>query len=87
MHNLTVPFLRLCRSTINSSTIAPKTHPNVSAFDNQKVKAETTIRSRVPDAASESIQKVSRPPPRIPNGTWDFLSTYISTLISSQHVK
>ncbi|KAH6764172.1 MAP kinase 19 [Perilla frutescens var. frutescens] len=57
----------LPRSAINSTTIPPKTYPNVSSFSNQKVKAEASMGFREPVAASESISKVSRPPPKIPN--------------------
>lgn len=69
VHKLTVAFLLLCRSAVNSSTIPPKTHSNVSVFDNQKVKSEAPIGFRAPNAASDSAPKVSRPPPRISNGT------------------
>ncbi|XP_042060671.1 mitogen-activated protein kinase 19-like isoform X1 [Salvia splendens] len=57
----------LPRSTVNSSTIPPKTHSNVSVFDNQKVKSEASIGFRGPNAASDSAPRVSRPPPRISN--------------------
>ena len=69
VHKLTVAFMLLCRSTVNSSTIPPKTHSNVFVSDNQKVKSESSIGFRAPNAASDSAPRVSRPPPRISNGT------------------
>ncbi|PIN02741.1 Mitogen-activated protein kinase [Handroanthus impetiginosus] len=53
----------LPRSTVNSCTIPPKTQPNVSAFDNRKITGEMSTASTYGKAS-----KVSRPPPRVPNG-------------------
>ncbi|KAL0362607.1 UNVERIFIED_CONTAM: Mitogen-activated protein kinase [Sesamum calycinum] len=53
----------LPRSTINSCTIPPKTQPNVSAVDNRQIVGEMSA-----GAISGNISKVSRPPPRVPNG-------------------
>ncbi|KAK4398272.1 Mitogen-activated protein kinase [Sesamum angolense] len=53
----------LPRSTINSCTIPPKTQPNVSAVDNRQIAGEMSA-----GAISGNISKVSRPPPRVPNG-------------------
>lgn len=72
MHKLTVVFLLLCSSSVNSSTIPPKTHPNVPVCDNQKVKSEASVGFRVQNALSESASRVSQPPPRIPNGIRKF---------------
>ncbi|KAL8505678.1 hypothetical protein ACS0TY_016782 [Phlomoides rotata] len=57
----------LPRSTVNSSMTPPVAQPNVSAYDNRKIKAEESTVFRVPEAKSGDIPKPSRPPPRVPN--------------------
>lgn len=56
----------LCRSTVNSCTIPPKTSGNSSAFDNRQITGEMSTA-----ANSGDVSKVSRPPPRVPNGIED----------------
>ncbi|KAL3821284.1 hypothetical protein ACJIZ3_007189 [Penstemon smallii] len=57
----------LPRSTVNSSTIPPKTQQNI--CDNRQITGDMSIGQRVPDAISGNISKVLRPPPppRVPN--------------------
>ncbi|KAG8386490.1 hypothetical protein BUALT_Bualt03G0154000 [Buddleja alternifolia] len=57
----------LPRSTVNSSTIPPKTQPNISSYGNRQITGEMPTGLGVPDGISGNISKVSRPPPRVPN--------------------
>ncbi|KAL6553519.1 Mitogen-activated protein kinase 19 [Orobanche gracilis] len=58
----------LPRSTINSVAVPPKSQLFVSAFDNRKATAEASMVLGFPGSVSGNIPKVSRPPPRVPNG-------------------
>ncbi|XP_031091895.1 mitogen-activated protein kinase 19 isoform X2 [Ipomoea triloba] len=54
------------RSTINSSTIPPKTQPSMSVFDLRRASEEVSAGVRVTETVSNNLPKPSRPPPRVP---------------------
>ncbi|KAL2472733.1 Mitogen-activated protein kinase 19 [Forsythia ovata] len=56
----------LPRSTVNSSTIPPKTQQNVSALDHRQTTEEMSTGIRNPDTTFGNLSKVARPPPRVP---------------------
>ncbi|XP_019158940.1 PREDICTED: mitogen-activated protein kinase 19 isoform X2 [Ipomoea nil] len=60
--------LSLPRSTINSSTIPPKTQPSLSVFDHRRASEEVSAGVRVTATVSNNLPKPSRPPPRVPAG-------------------
>ncbi|CAA2982779.1 mitogen-activated kinase 19-like [Olea europaea subsp. europaea] len=57
----------LPRSTVNSSTIPPKTQQNVSALNHRQITEEMSTGIINPDATFGNLSKVARvPPPRVP---------------------
>ncbi|KAL2483509.1 Mitogen-activated protein kinase 19 [Forsythia ovata] len=56
----------LPRSTVSSSTIPPKTQPNMSTFDNRQNTEEMST-GVVSEVISRNLSKVSQPPPQMPN--------------------
>ncbi|XP_059661388.1 mitogen-activated protein kinase 19-like [Cornus florida] len=56
----------LPRSTVNSSTIPPRAHPNIGSFGNQQITEGVCNNTRVTDAISGNSLKPSQPPPRVP---------------------
>ncbi|KAA8524054.1 hypothetical protein F0562_010515 [Nyssa sinensis] len=58
--------LSLPRSTVNSSTIPPKSHPNLASFDSRQIAEGTCDNNAVTDATSRNVFKASYPPSRVP---------------------
>ncbi|XP_052207185.1 mitogen-activated protein kinase 19-like isoform X2 [Diospyros lotus] len=57
--------ISLPRSTVNSSAVPPKAHPNLALFGGQQVTEEACNSVRVTDTVSGNFLKPSRPPPRV----------------------
>lgn len=64
--DFSIIILNLCSSTINSSTIPPKTQPSMSVFDLRRASEEVSAGVRVTETVSNNLPKPSRPPPRVP---------------------
>ncbi|CAH9096112.1 unnamed protein product [Cuscuta europaea] len=56
----------LPRSTVNTSTVPPKTQPTASMCDHRRVTEEVYAGVRVTETACNHVPKVSRPPPPVP---------------------
>ncbi|KAA8526728.1 hypothetical protein F0562_009043 [Nyssa sinensis] len=56
----------LPRSTVNSSMIPPKAHPNLASSGNLQIAEEVLNKNRITDTISGNLSKALRPPPRVP---------------------